>query len=98
MKDKTDFLIEGQRWIINYNNRESTGIGMHGVSPKQKLEELNVRQAEEIIHFPAIILEDFLTPLHTLFNLTMDTQKEAKKGQEEEKSQNVLCYYQRAKK
>jgi len=86
MKNKTDFLIEGQHWIINYNNRESTGIGMHGVSPKQKLEELKVRQAKEITHFPAIILEHFLTPLHTLFNLKTERQ-------EKEKSQNVLCYY-----
>lgn len=84
---KTDFMVEGQFWIKYYNHRPSDSIGLNGISPKEKLEQLGVLNAEKICNFPCLILEDFFQPFMLFFN-TEANQK--KLGQ---KSQNVLTYY-----
>jgi len=56
---ETDFLLEAQSWIIDYNNRSSEGIGMEGLSPRKKLEQLGIYQAEKICNFPCFILDDY---------------------------------------
>ena len=37
IKSKKDFLYEAQTWIWYYNNRPSEGIGLEGMTPKEKL-------------------------------------------------------------
>lgn len=59
IKSKKDFLYEGQMWIWYYNNRPSSGIGLNGMTPKEKLESLGVLNADAICTFPCMILEDY---------------------------------------
>lgn len=80
---KSDFLVEGQHWIIYQNHRSNDGIGLDGISPKEKLERLGIYNAEQICNFPCLILEDFFKPLELIFN--------------DQKSQNVLYYYHKEK-
>lgn len=76
---KKDFLIEAQDWIIYYNNRTSDGIGLDGISPKEKLQKLGYVNADAICNFPCFILEDYWVPFTKFFEV--------------EKSQNVLTHY-----
>ncbi len=80
INSKQDFLIEAQGWIIYYNNRISDSIGLEGISPKEKLQELGYTNADAICNFPCFILEDYWRPISDFFEI--------------EKSQNVLTYYQ----
>ncbi len=79
IQTKNDFLVEGQYWIIYQNHRSSDGICLNGLSPKEKLEQLGIYNAEQICNFPCLILEDFFRPLRLFFNV--------------QKSQNVLTPY-----
>ena len=75
INSKTEFIIEGQFWIIYYNNhRSNDGIGLNGMSPKDKLEQLGFYNAEDICNFPCLILEDLFQPFQTFFNIET-TQK-----------------------
>lgn len=88
MNSKDEFFLEAQFWIIYYNNRSHSGIGMDGLSPKQKLEKLGIINAEKICNFPGLILDDFFKPFQIFFNIKI--------GQKNLpiKSQNVLTNYQ----
>ena len=79
IQTKNDFLVEGQYWIIYQNHRSNDGIGLHGLSPKEKLEQLGIYNTEQICNFPCFILEDFFQPFQLFFNIP--------------KSQNVLTPY-----
>lgn len=87
INSKADFLVEAQYWIIYYNHRSHDGIGMNGLSPKEKLEQLGYYNAEKICNFPCLILEDFFHPFMMFFNPQMKGQKK------EPISQNVLTPY-----
>ena len=80
INSKSDFLFEGQKWIIYYNNRQSDGIGLEGMTPKEKLDELGYYNAADICNFPCLILDDYYEQLHNFFTI---------------KSQNVLTPYQK---
>jgi hypothetical protein len=80
INSKTEFLIEGQYWNFYYNNRSSDGLGMDGLSPKEKLYSLGIYNADRICRFPILILDELFTPLMETFP----------QGQ----SQNVLTHYQ----
>ena len=75
----SDFLVEGQYWNFYYNRRPSDGIGMEGLSPKDKLDSLGIYNADRICRFPMLILDNLFTPL-------METFPQAQ-------SQNVLIPY-----
>jgi len=79
INSKTEFLIEGQYWNFYYNNRSSDGIGMDGMSPKEKLCDLGIYNADRICRFPILILDELFTPLLETFP--------------QEQSQNVLTHY-----
>ena len=79
IKSKKDFLHEAQIWIWYYNNRPSGGIGLEGMTPKEKLESLGVLNADAICTFPCLILEDYW--------------KEFLRFPEGEVSENVLTPY-----
>jgi hypothetical protein len=64
---KNDFILESQQWIIDYNERPHYGIGMNGLSPKEKLYTLGVYNANQICNFPCLILEDFYDTLQKVF-------------------------------
>ena len=83
----TEFFLEAQFWIIYFNNRGHGGIGMNGASPKQKLEELGIVNADQICNFPCLILDDFFEPFQSFFNIDI-CQKNLPV-----KSQNVLTPY-----
>jgi hypothetical protein len=83
----TEFFIEGQFWIIYFNNRSHGGIGMNGLSPKQKLEKLGIINADKICNFPCLILDDFFKPFQSFFEI--ETNRENLIVQ----SQNVLTPY-----
>jgi hypothetical protein len=85
---KTEFMIEGQFWNIYYNNRSSDGIGMDGMSPKEKLDQLGFYNAKRICNFPCMILEDFFQPFMLFFDID-NSQKIF-----EPKSHYVLTPYQ----
>lgn len=76
---KQDFLEEAQFWIMYYNNRISDGIGLEGITPREKLEQLGYCNAKEICNFPCFILEDYYRPFRQFFEI--------------EKSQYVLTHY-----
>jgi transposase len=59
----TDFMSEAQNWIFYWNDRQHGGIGMHGMSPKEKLYSLGVYNAEAICRFPLLLLDKLFTPL-----------------------------------
>lgn len=80
INSKKDFLVEAQFWIIYYNNRTSDGIGLDGISPKEKLQKLGYTNADAICNFPCFIMEDYWVPFSEFFKI--------------EKSQNVLTHYQ----
>lgn len=89
MNTKSDFIIEGQYWIQYFNNRPHEGIGLNGISPKEKLEQLGFYNASKISNFPMIILDDF-------FKILLNRAEERKEIKEKFKeSQNVLTYYLR---
>jgi len=67
INSKSEFLIEGQYWNFYYNNRSSDGIGMDGMSPKEKLYSLGIYNADQICRFPMLILDDLFTPLQETF-------------------------------
>ncbi len=79
IENKNDFLVEGQYWIVYQNQRGNEGIGLNGLSPKEKLEQLGIYNARQICNFPCLILEDFFMPFQLFF--------------EPQKSQNVLTPY-----
>ena len=79
IQTKSDFLTEGQYWMIYQNHRSSEGIGMNGLSPKEKLYQLGIYNAEDICNFPCLILEDLFIPFRFFFNV--------------QESQNVLTPY-----
>lgn len=79
INSKADFLVEGQNWIIYHNHRPNDGIGLNGISPKEKLEQLGYYNAEDIANFPCLILEDYFKPFQFIFDV--------------QKSQNVLTHY-----
>ena len=83
IQTKADFLVEAQHWIIYHNNhRPSEGIGLNGLSPKEKLDHLGFYNAEDICNFPCLFLEDYFQPFQVIFDV--------------QKSQNVLTYYPKA--
>lgn len=82
-----NFLTESQFWNIYYNNRSHSGENMNGLSPKQKLEELGIINADKICNFPCLILDDFFTPFQLYFNNKTNEENLIKK------SQNVLTPY-----
>ncbi len=65
---KSDFMIEGQFWILYYNTRNHTGVGMNGLSPLKKLERCGVHNAKKIVNFPCLILDDFFKPFLDFFD------------------------------
>ena len=71
INNKSEFMTEAQFWIIYYNTRNHTGVKMNGLSPLKKLEKIGVANAEKIINFPCIILDDFVKPFQTFFNVDM---------------------------
>lgn len=75
----SDFMVEGQYWNFYYNRRSSDGIGMDGMSPKDKLYSLGIYNADQICRFPILILDNLFTPLMDIFPQT--------------RSQNVLTPY-----
>jgi len=83
----TEFFLETQFWILYFNNRSHSGIGMNGLSPKQKLEKLGVINAEKICNFPCLILDDFFKQFQSFFNIEI-SQKILPT-----QSQNVLTPY-----
>lgn len=81
INSKEKFLTEAQFWIMYYNNRSH--MGLSGLTPKEKLEEVGYCNADAICNFPVLILEDFYKPLTEYFsNLFL-----------EKLSYNVLTYY-----
>ena len=64
---KSEFMVEGQFWILYFNTRSHTGIGMNGLSPLKKLEKCGVYNAEKIVNFPCLILDDFFKPFLDFF-------------------------------
>jgi hypothetical protein len=84
---KSDFLIEGQKWIIYHNHRSSDGIGMDGLAPFEKLKILGIVNAEDICRFPCLILEDYYSDFMRIFDL------EYQKKFFGQTSQYVLTYY-----
>ncbi|MFH1583984.1 MAG: IS481 family transposase [Actinomycetota bacterium] len=83
----TEFFSEAQFWLIYFNNRSHSGIGMNGLSPKQKLEKLGIINANQICNFPCLILDDFFEPFHSFFNIKFSDFNLCTK------SQNVLTPY-----
>jgi len=83
----TDFFVEAQFWILYFNNRSHGGIGMNGLSPKQKLEKLGISNANQICNFPCLILDDFFKQFQSFFNSEADQEKL------QTQSQNVLTPY-----
>ncbi len=71
----TEFFLEGQFWIIYFNNRSHSGIGMNGLSPKQKLEQVGVVNADRICNFPCLILDDFFKPFQSFFDIKVNQEK-----------------------
>jgi len=69
INNKTEFFLEAQFWIIYFNNRSHSGIGMNGLSPKQKLEKLGIINADQICNFPCLILDDFFIQFQSFFNI-----------------------------
>jgi len=65
----TEFFLEAQFWIIYFNNRSHSGIGMNGLSPKQKLKKLGIINGNQICNFPCLILDDFFKPFQSFFNI-----------------------------
>ena len=87
INSKTEFMVEGQFWINYYNHRPNDGIGLDGISPKEKLEKLGFYNAEQICNFPCLILEDFFRPFMSFFNIDISQKNLC------QKSQNVLTPY-----
>lgn len=83
INSKGDFIFEGQYWIFYYNHRSNQSATLNGLSPQEKLIQLGIVNAESIVNFPCIILEDFFQPLQTLFPHYSNW----------EKSQYVFDYY-----
>ncbi|MBU2081431.1 hypothetical protein KJ962_01830, partial [Patescibacteria group bacterium] len=75
-----------------YNYRPNDGIGLNGISPKEKLEKLGFYNARQICNFPCLILEDFFQPFISFFNIDINQKNLC------QKSQNVLTPYQIIKK
>ena len=84
IQTKSNFLNEAQYWIIYYNHRSNNGIGLNGLSPKEKLDQLGFYNAEDICNFPCLILEDYFYSFQFVFDSVFNFQK----------SQNVLTPYQ----
>lgn len=58
------FMQKAQGWQDTYNSlRPSWGKGMDGKTPLEKLKESDILQAEQILHFPVIILDDLFSVL-----------------------------------
>lgn len=95
INSKADFIVEGQFWIMYYNHRSSDGIGMNGLSPKEKLEQLGFQNAEQICNFPCLILDDFFQPFLLFFNPEFNELQMTRVDISKPlvKSQNVLTYY-----
>lgn len=85
---KQIFIIEGQKWIIYYNNRSNDGIGMNGLSPVEKLKTLGVYNAEDLCRFPCLILDDCYQHLFQTFHVSRY------QNILNQISQNVLTHYQ----
>ena len=95
INNKPVFIIEGQKWIIYYNNRSNDGIGMNGLSPVEKLKTLGIVNAEGIYRFPSMILEDYFDDFMKTLGLYNQGNILKKMSQNvlKQMSQNVLTYY-----
>lgn len=87
INSKTEFMVEGQFWNSYYNYRPNDGIGLNGISPKEKLEKLGFYNARQICNFPCLILENFFQPFISFFNIDINQKNLC------QKSQNVLTPY-----
>ena len=89
IKNKTDFLIEAQRWNIYWNNKRAHS-GIKDVTPSEKLSSLGYANALAIGRFPTFILEDIHQELYGLPSVMRSLMKERGSGVV---SENVLTYY-----
>ena len=59
IKGKKTFLHEAENYFKYFNSlRPHTGIGMNGVTPLEKLKLSGIHNAEKLMNFPTMILED----------------------------------------
>ena len=62
---------------------------MNGLSPKQKLKQVGIVNADRICNFPCLILDDFFKPFQSFFDIKVNQEKLLAE------SQNVLTPYPR---
>ena len=94
INSKTDFLIEAQSWQIYWNlERSHSGIGMHDMTPAEKLSSLGYTNASTIGTFPTLILEDMHTELLSLPTLMKKWERPAALSYPQIESQYVFTYY-----
>ena len=61
IKNKKDFLIEANNYVKYFNGaRSHSGIKMHGMTPIEKLKSCGIYNANEVLKFPTIIMEDHI--------------------------------------
>ncbi len=59
--NKKDFLLEADHYVKYFNGaRSHSGIKMHGMTPIEKLKSCGVYNANEVLKFPTIIMEDHI--------------------------------------
>ena len=59
IRDKQSFLDEAKRYFLYFNaTRSHTGIGMNKRTPIEKLRSNGIHNAERLLQFPIMILED----------------------------------------
>ena len=64
--NKGEFIDKAQRWQDTWNiARSSFGIGMNGLSPYEKLKDLNTFINLNIYSFPVLLMEDILKAVGT---------------------------------
>lgn len=95
INNKADFLIEAQQWNSYWNlERSHSGIGMHDLTPAEKLASLGYTNATVIGSFPTLILEDFHTELLSLPAVMKKWERPIPLSYPQTQSQNVFTYYQ----
>jgi len=87
---KSEFITEGQNWIIDGNNRSSDSIGLNGMSPLEKAQQLGIYNAHRICNFPVMILDDWFVELKNIFTIKIPKKFVC---QNLPKSQNESVHY-----
>ena len=84
IKDKASFFDEARRYFVYCNAaRSHSGLGMNGLTPIEKLESRGLKNAQKLLTFPTMILENSISTIRKnteIIMMAMEVDRHVAKG------------------